>query len=344
MTTVALCRQALGYLVPNPTPNPGNVDYFLMALNQVVDRLVNSGKWQGALMQLAFNPNVQLAGLLGNGVNGFISLPRRYQSVLGSRFGCIPSPVYGTWHQYVESGPGFVNPQWPTPGLLMDAQDGHPTQLPIPPGSVATLKFVITNAMDAGQQIRVFGLDQNGCEIYDNYGQGFNIQTSYPAPATSNQLISAVTGLQLPVSTNPQTYFKGNTQLYYVVNGVSTQIGQYEPTEQSPSYHWYQCGNLNWNNSQPNLSVSVLCQRRFVTLVADTDPVVPSYIPALQQGLIGYNHDIALNHSKADESWAKAIDMLNQITRSDRGGARQDAELNQSNGWRWWGGSLPNAI
>ena len=347
-TTVALARQYFGSLVPNP---PGQ-DLFLQALNIGCERVTNSGKWQGALVYLAVQPTINLLGTLSNGSDGYIVLPRRFLSVLGTRFGCVPSPTFGQWYTFVQSGPGFVSPQWPTTGVLIDDGDGYPSQRAIPPGVFGTLQVGITNVADAGKTVRIVALANDETQIYDSLGQGFNITTAFPLSVPNHQLVGNLQALQGPmVTASPPSYFVGNWSLWFnpvgsnipgqTVRTTPVQIGQYEPTEQIPCYHRYLCGNLQNVPSGNPFAISILAQRRFVQMVADTDFVTPGDLSALRYVLLGGNHDLANSYAKAQEAYTLAEEMLNNATRITRAGARVDAEMATAFGGsgNWWGGN-----
>ncbi len=343
-TTVALARQYFGALVPNDPTNPTN-DLFLQALNIGLEGVTNSGKWKSAIQELTVQPTINLLGTLSNGADGYITLPRRYLGALGTRFGCVPCPVFGQWYTYVSSGPGKICPTWPTMGVLIDDGDGKPSQRMIPPGIFGTLQVGITNAADAGKTVRLFGLANDETQIYDALGMGYNVTTAYPMSASNNQLVSLLEMVQGPMVTDaPPVYFKGNWSLWFNPVGTNIpgqavpsgpiQIGQYEPTEQIPCYHRYLCGNLQSNPAQPGAyAVAIMAQRRYIQLVAETDPVEPGDLSALRYMILGGNHDLALRYDKAKEAYDLATERLNNSTRAARAGARVEAEMNQSGGY-----------
>src|ERR1700749_463608 len=103
--TVAMARSYWGALVPNDATT--GEDLFIKALNVGLQRLTESGKWKGAIEYLTFNPLLNVTGSLSNGSDGYIVLPRGYAGIVLARFGCVPVPVFGQFHEWIASGPGF---------------------------------------------------------------------------------------------------------------------------------------------------------------------------------------------------------------------------------------------
>jgi hypothetical protein len=356
-TTVGLARLDFGAQFPSvPGQHP---DYFLQALNRVSRRIIDSGTYKGNTMTLFFQPQLTQLGLLGNGTDGYITLPRRYNSCLSMRFGCVPAPIFSQWHEYVQAGPGELDAKRPTIGILVDAGDGWPSQKIVPPNLNATIQIGITNVADAGKTVRVFGLDENACPIFDSFGEGFNITTGFPFSVPNGQVVTMLQKLQGPIQGQP--LFVGNWSCWYVAPGaMAVQIGQYEPTEQFPNYHRYLCQNLRQTFPSGDtlpIAISVLARRRWVRLVAETDFMVPDDPNVIGYGLRAVNHENAKNYTMAEAEWAMAERVLDAATTSLRAGARMDADLaNEDNegfgwgenggygSWGWWGGNPQNAI
>lgn len=353
-TTVALARAEWAFLLPN-SPSQPTVDRFLVALNRAVRRLTDAGKWKGSKTRVTLTPYISTLGQLSTGLQGYISLPRGFQSILGARFNRVPVPTFGDWHQFVDSGPGELDPNCPTIGILTDLSDGHPTQRFIPAGVVATLFIITTNPLDAGKTVRINALDGQGVEIFDAFGNGFNIVTGFPQSPPSGVGVSFVSGLQAPIAGPSQTPFVGSFQLWYSANGQNVQIGQYQPSDRYPSFHWYSTGQATWIEPPGCVfRVEVLAQRRYVKLTAETDWVIPGNLEAIGCALRAINHENANRKDAAGEEWEDAFKRLNEEARSDRGGARVDAELAQGGMWGGWGqyggyggggsGGIPNVI
>lgn len=291
--TVADCRTAL-YTEVDATDI--NSALFLPALNEVVEYFTYSGAWKGN------TPKVTIPAS-----DGFFTLPRWYQSVLVLRYQRVPRPIFSTFYEFSESGPGELLDTDAFYGVLADMGDGFATQSDI--ATAGTLRVTIGGAGDAAKTIRLFGEDASGNVIYDSSGnQGINITTVNPS-ADTTQVFSLVTGIQAPTNmTLPWT-------LSVVNSGTPTQIGSYYPGETRPSYKRYRVG-------QTDEAIQTICRRRFVPLVAETDWVIPGNLRALRYGLKGLAFEKAGQIAEANSCFSTALGFLNDEAKAARGGAR----------------------
>lgn len=278
-----------------------NAPLFLQRLNEVRERLIYSGKWKGTVMFLNL-PSAQ----------GFVTLPRDYLSVLALRYRRVPRMSFTPFFPFSESGPGELDETHNFPGHLVDLGDGFATQSDI--DTAGTLRVTITGAGDAAKVIRLYGLDEDGNEVYDSTGvPGLNITTANPIANTTQQF-SQVTGIQAPVMTLPWT-------LSVVNDGTPTQIGVYQPGERTPSYRRYHTGVTTD-------TIYTLCQRRYIPLVNETDWVIPGNMSALRYGLQAMAFEFAGQQEQAEASFAGALRFLNNEARASRGGATPPTNFN----------------
>lgn len=314
---------------------PSNLPLFKQYVNLAGKQMTISGKWRGSMMQMVFAPNLlgQTSGpnAMNNGAEGYLTLPRRYSAVLGCDFDCVPTPTFTQWHQYVECGPGKLDPQKFWQGTLIDVGDGYPCQKEMP--GVGTLVIGLSLLADAGTVFRIYAFDQNGERIYDNTGEGFNITAAFPT-AGSNQLVSAVYGIEKPT-------LQGFSTLTGVVNGVSTQVALWEPNDTRPNFHKYliQTVPVQANGSAKH-AISVLGQRRWINVSAATDWLAPDDLNAWGCALRAVKHRNANKFDYAAAEWADCYNTLNDASKNERGGAQPDAT---QFGWGFMN-ALPNAI
>jgi hypothetical protein len=291
--TVADCRNAL-YTEVDATDI--NSPLFLPALNEVVERYTNSGKWKGA------TPRVTLPM---DGRN-YISLPHWYQSVLVMRYQRVPRPIFTQFYEFSESGPGEIPDANNWTGVMIDLGDGFPTQVDIV--SAGPLRITISNVSDANKTIRLFGLDANGADVYSSDGSlGINVTTANPSVTTS-QVFSKVTGVQAPNMAAPWI-------LYVMNDGVPVPLSTYYPGETRPQYRRYQTGILNE-------AIQLICHRRFNLLRNETDWVIPGNQTALRYGLKALAYEKAGQLDMAQASFSAGLSYLNQEAKAARGGAR----------------------
>ena len=295
---VADCRSALQNVIDSST-NPSPL--FVPALNEVTEKIINSGRWKGTMVKVTLPATT-----------GFTTLPRWYQSILAMRYRRCPRPIFSTFYEFSESGPGELVDTDAFYGIAADMGDGYPTQTDI--STAGTLRITV-GLGDAGREIRVFGKDDNGNVIYDAFGaQGINVTTVFPT-VTTTQVFSEVTGLQAPSSLNlPWTLS--------VVNGATvTQIGSYYPGETRPMYKRYRVGDTDE-------AIHCICYRRFVPLVSETDWVIPGNLTALRYGLQSFVYQQAGQAEEARGAFNDCLDFLNQEAKASRGGGRPTININ----------------
>lgn len=305
--TLADVRAALSALIDSDNPNN---PLFLSVLNEVRERMINSGKWKGNVLTTTFESS-----------SGFITLPYDYASVLALTYDKCPCPVFTQFHQYTEQGPGELDIALKWTGILVDLGDGFVTQADIPAAGVVR---VYSSAADDGDVVRIFGLDENGDVIYDSSGnEGENITLAAPFAVTTAQF-TEVTGFQKPLTTN-------RVRLKSWDGTTETQIAEYQPNETRPSYQRYKTGVAE-------KAIRVICQRRFVPIYAETDWVIPGNLSALRAGVNSWLFENGSDMDSADQSMARAYNFLNDEAKAFRGGAR--ATINTQNGG-WWGQPVP---
>lgn len=303
--TVADCRTSL-YKEVDATDI--NSPLFLPALNEVIERFINSGKWKG---------QTPLVTIPVNGLNYF-SLPRWYVSVLVMSYLRRPVPVFTPFYQFSESGPGVLPDADAWSGLLLDLGDGFVTQYDIT--TAGTLQLAISNAADAGKVVRLFGLDENGVDVYSSDGSlGINVTLANPTVTTTQQF-SVVSGVQAPATiSHPWTLSVVNTP-------SNVLLSTYYPGETAPRYRRYQTGELEE-------AVLLICNRRYVPLRNETDWVIPGCISALRYGLKMLAYESAGQLAEASDAFTRALDFLNQEAKSARGGSRVTLNLDSTLMW-----------
>lgn len=283
-----------------------NSSDFKPYLNQAIEQLTISGRWDGALVYVTFDSST-----------GFITLPYEYASILGVNVDYGVNPIFSQFHRYLESGPGKLDETKPTPGFLMDMGDGYAT-LVDPPTADSTLQIVLTAAGDIGQIIRLYGTS-SGVEVFDSSGvRGMNVTTT---GLTTNvaTVFDVVTGIECPVnSTTGAPTLTAKWYLYSVApDTTTTLLSTYYPPDIRPSYHRYQLGTT----TKP---ITCLCQRRFIPIYSDYDWVIPGNIRAIKAAMQAVQCEDANNYEQAMPLWATAYDILNKMTHSTRGAAKPE--------------------
>lgn len=305
-------------------------------INQVLDRLNNSGLWKGTL-------NRSILGI-GTQGRGFITLARGDESIVGVDIGGVPRTVRSEFYEYSPSGYGYIPEEQYSCGPLVDMGDGFVTQANIT--GIVTLRLKLEDPADAGKTVRFYGKDESGREIYSATGHKGTTLTTVSPSADTMQIFTEITGLQFQ-------FMQGYSTLWQVIDGVETQIGVYAPGEMRPCYRRYKTGVIQDSNCNCN-RIQVLSRRRFIPLVAPTDWIIPGNIGALKMGLQALTLEDAGTISEAEVCWGKATQLLDQELSALRGSAQTTIKITMDsapyNGYfgygygagGFWGGGYNN--
>ena len=296
--TVADVRAALWQQLD---PSDQNSPLFLPALNQVCERILNSGNWKGTYGVVDFYSTT-----------GYVTLPRRWESIIGCTLEQRVAPVYGRLHEFSASGPGFYDNLDYDYQLLID-QGEYPTMevqteaLPI--------RLTAANSDDAGQSVRLYGVDTNGDPVFDSSGiEGITVELDTVPVTTSQSFL--LTG----VAKDPTL---GSVTLSQVDGVTVTTLSVYEPTETRPLYRRYKVGTKA-ARADGKPVIRTVCKRRFINLACETDLVYPSDLGALKFGLIAYTYEQqgANELERAELFWQKCYQIANQTLKQQRGNNR----------------------
>jgi hypothetical protein len=310
--TVADARAALEQYV-------ASASIFVSQLNQVCERLQNSGKYKGSIIKVKFQPIV-----------GYITLPPYYLSVLGGCFNRWPMPIFGEWHFYQESGPGIPRETASWIGQLVDRGDGFCSQRdvqqedadarPVIPAEPGAIRLYSTGS-DNGKVVRLFGVEEEtGEPIVDNTGNlGENITLAAPF-VDSTKHYSKLTDVIKPYTNAPV-----HAWVVPQSGSANYQIATWLTMETRPRYHRYFVGHSE-------NAVEVLCQRRFVPVRAETDWVIPGNLAALKFGLKALRHEDSGYEERAAENWGTSLKWLDDEAASTRGGAQPPVPVDI---WGW---------
>lgn len=310
-----LCNNANGFSDPNSTD-------FAPAINQVSERLVQSGKWQGNMEKVVFGvaPTV-----------GYITLPPHMVALLGGGFDIWPgAPIWSQFHEFMECGPGTWDQNFIWPYQFIDAGDQYATQYDVVAPGVLR---VYSAAADNGLKVRLSGIDKNtGYPVTDSNGvDGEEVTLAFPFVQTTHHF-STVSSVKKPLT-------KNIINLWVLPDDGSAlyQIGTYQTVETVPQYHRYLVGNVQIINNAP--AIRTLCQRRYFPVQAETDLVYPPSIGAFKYGLQALNYEDLNRNVDAGQQWDYAIKIMNNQTHATRGGARIELAISPfgvgSGGFEW---------
>lgn len=293
--TVATARALLFQYV---TPGDPSSAEFLTALNLACERLIQSGKYLGSVVERVFDSS-----------DGFITLPFDTQAILGVQIDRCPAVVFNEFHEYVQVGPGQMREELHTQGVLVDYGDGHATKKDILEANY--LKFILNAPADAGKTVRVYGesgeAGSYGEEIYDSSTgiRGMLVTLAYPSVTTAFK-VKKITGLEF------QSGRIGLTGLYVLTTGDQRYLSNYYPFEIYPRYK-------RFKTQTTTKRIALKCQIRFVPMTAETDWVIPGNLGALKMELISLGLEDQNYFDKADASHARAVRLLSLEARANYG-------------------------
>lgn len=303
MATGLTVEDARALLYEQIDPSDSATPQFLPALNQVSERIINSGQWKN-MYGLVEYPST----------TGFITLPRRWESIIGVTRVNAPTRVYGQMQEFLTSGPGFFDDTAVNLNDILDQGDACTQEFQVTGGLP---RFTIANAADAAKTVRVYGYYTNGDgEVFDPATGVAGIEVVLANPTVTMTQDMFVTQIVKEVTL-------GNVTMSVVVSGTPTVLSIYEPSETNPIYRRYKVGTLTArNDSKPVLRCK--CKRRFVKMLAETDLVYPDSVGALKFGLIALMmenqgaHELELS----EMFWGKCYQVLNQNLKQNQGAIR----------------------
>lgn len=308
--TLAEVRDRL-YKFVLPSDDPLNPD-FLPYLNDVRERFFNSGKWNNMTGAVDFPSST-----------GYIALPHRYESIQAVQIHNIPRPIEGRYYEWMQGGWGNLDTDSGL-GFLID--DGmSPVEVDIT--TAGTLRFAISAADVAAyptENIRVFGLDENGDVIYDTSGNlGINV-TMNAVTVNTTHTFSKVTGITKRTT-------KGAVTVSVVVSSVATELAVLEPSVTTAGFHRYKLGTVTADDAYPD-AIRCLCKLRYTKLVSETDLVLPSNMGALKFGLMALAFEDQNDLDQALKHWNIAYALLNDEKKEARGGAKINVRFSPNGG------------
>jgi hypothetical protein len=301
MSSRLTLAEARAQLYDVVTPDDANDSAFLRALNRVCEAFMSSGKWKGTKGVVTF----------ASSSDGYIVLPRQYEAALGWQHDDRPRPIYNAFNEYLVGGIGNYDATLSDFNMMLDTAEEVPTLTAI--STAGTIRLTRANSGDSAKTVRLYGKDADGNTVFDSSGdEGLTVTLSSATNDTA-QVFSVITQVVKQVTT-------GRVTIGVVVDGTHTPLSVYDPTETVPLYRRYKIGVTD-------KAVRVLCKRRFVPLVDETDLVYPGNLLALRCGLIGDKWITQNDFDRAAASYGRAYQYLDNELKEARGGIRLKANI-----------------
>jgi hypothetical protein len=247
-----------------------------------------------------------------NASPGYVTLPRRCESILGITVEKAPITPFGRWYSFVPGGPGQLDSSaYSGPDLILDEGDNHPIFIDSPFDSFR-LRVKVPNATDRDENnyLIVKGTDDSGKTIYTSDGEEGCILSMNGAEVTSTEYFTTITGVSKPLTL-------GYVTLWAVdATGNEFQIGEYEPGETNIGYRRYRVVRASGSETPV---IRALCKRRFIPAVSESDDIIPDNLGALKLGLISLKYEDTNDLERATEYFNRALSLLNAELKEQRG-------------------------
>lgn len=271
-------------------------------INELCERFFVSGKWKGMMVETALDAT-----------EGYVTLPRRCESILGITVRKMPRTPFGRWYSFLPGGPGEVDLEsYSGPDVVVDQGDGFPTYKDSPYASFR-VRIKVPNSSDRndGNYVIVKGTDADGKPVYNSDGEEGLVINLTAAENTTSQYFSTITSVVKPPTLGYLTLWAVNS------SDAETEIGEYEPGETNVSYRRYR---VSVADDAEVPVVNALCKRRYVPVVSENDEVIPGNMGALKLGLISLKYEDTNDLERATEYFTRALSLLNAELREQRGG------------------------
>jgi hypothetical protein len=296
-------------------------------INEACRRLMHKANWSGTVARLRFAT-----------YNNTITLPRGALAVLDVDIDLSPRRVFGGSYEFLENGPGELQPLDGYGKDLLDLGDGYPTFFDIPTGQNCQLVAFSTAREDIGKQLTLWGYKDHNMEVLTNGVPGETLTIGWwkggvegsiqlnTMPTLSVSSYNQITAVQKPVTVG---YISLYTYLPPATPSVAEDnrmyfLAKYHPEETQPGYRRYRITMPDTDNGS-----NVLCRvkMRFEPLSHDTDILPIQNIDALKAAVIAIREENDKNGASAKEYWTSAISMLNDQLSDSKDGAEPTLQV-----------------
>jgi hypothetical protein len=291
--TVAEARNILCRSVDNGVP--ADDPRVIARINEATERLMAGGHWVGMTQELTICAQQQC-----------FTLPRQIESVQEIFILDQSLDVNTGWYS-IENPATYVDPDFLNDVVLIDRGE-YPTLFDICTPGKLIIYSDYTEA--AGDQIRIFGLDATGNEIYTVqngvYAPGELIALSI-AGVTSVNIFSKITNMQKPQTLGPVRVYEVDPA--NATNHVMLAI--LDPDERVPSYRRYFCNDIPLIlASDPPIRIRITGKRRYLPVFNDTDFLILANTGALRLEMLSLDREDGNDFQGSAEFHKRAQDLL----------------------------------
>lgn len=281
------------------------------AVNEAQDHLIRLGKWKACYQRYRFCVS-----------EGCITLPRGVEAIEAFAVEGCPGTVRSEWFEFIESGPGLVDPetcigrQLVDRGLACAFDDVRGT------GKKLAVFSDVTEAADAKIVLRFY--DRNGQFVRTQQTGAWDDGEAVALPAagayayTTNECMA--NGLVQVIK--PRTNGTIRLYEYTVATGALKPLGYYHADETVPQYRRALIPNLQamGSGSCENTTVDVMVKLDHIPIVGrDNDWLVVKSLRAFKLAAKAIKHEASNDFEGAAGWWLAAQSALDEQLRSHLG-------------------------
>jgi hypothetical protein len=265
-------------------------------INQATERLMAGGIFVGMVQEYVVCTQAKC-----------FTLPREIESVMEVFILDQSLDVTSGWYS-IENPSTYVDPEFLNDIVLVDRGE-YPTLFDIcTPGQLIVFSQYTENT---GSEIRIFGLDPSGNEIYTiqpggGYAPGEMVPLSISGTTTVNTF-SKITNIEKPQTQGPVRVYEVDP----ANAGNHIMLAILDPTERVPSYRRYYCDDIPVITlTEPPVRIRITGIRRFLPIQNDTDFMILSNLGALRLEMMALDREDGNDFQSSAEFHKRALDLL----------------------------------
>lgn len=251
-----------------------------------------------------------------------IALPAYYQRIIKGSIDRAGAPVMDKWYEFMDYGPGHLDTGYGV-NVLVDRGEAPVIRQSVSvPAVVRCYGYKDERVDGTPKKIRVMGYDENGIWVRSNTAGVWSDGVELPINghssinyAESTVLFSRVTQVVKPVT-------NGVVELYFYAPTQEVPLSfaaRYEYWETNPSFRLYFAAGIS---PDATAQVHALCKVRFRPLLALTDKLIVSNLPALKKAMRALAQEEADKIQDAEANWALAARILKKEANDYYGSTR----------------------
>lgn len=251
-----------------------------------------------------------------------VALPARYERIVKASIDRENAPVMDKWYEFMDFGPGHLDTGTQV-NVLVDRGEAPVVRQSISvPAVVRCYGYKDERVDGVAKKIRVMGFDENGIWVRSETDGVWSdgIELSINGHDSENYADSTVKFSRVTQVIKPVT--NGIVELYFYAPDEEVPLtfaARYEYWETNPSFRLYFAANVPEGSTA---QVHVLAKVRHRPLLATTDKLIISSLPALKKAMRAVAQEDADKISEAEANWSLAASILRKEAKAYYGSPR----------------------